>query len=111
MHRDLDRTAGGLEVEAAPVDAGRGLAAADSRSELRIPVPAIAAIWVQPEVLRKAGEVGAAGAMRQVGGDGVGRLFKAGEAGLDVLAHEAEDLRRAPWVGPGDDVDQRQRAE
>ena len=45
VHRDLDRAAGGLEVEAAPIG-GAGRLAAHARGEPGVPVPAIAAVGV-----------------------------------------------------------------
>src|SRR5205807_9957865 len=72
-----------------------------------VPVPVVPPVLLETEVARQAADVGGAGTVGEVGGDGVGGLLERGEASV-VAAHEAADPLPPAGIHPRGDVDEHQ---
>src|SRR6185503_7475742 len=81
-----------------------------SEHELRIPMPAVAAVGAATEVLREPRQILGARAMRQVFGDGVRGFFQRSET-VEMRAHEADDALHADGLHAWRDVDEHNRGE
>ena len=79
--------------------------------EARVPVPAPAAVRMQPQILLQPLVRARPRPVRQIGGDRVGGLRDRAEALLRMRAHEALDLCDASTVDARRDIDQHQRRE
>ncbi len=100
---------GQVEVARAVLEAlGALLQVARPGAEARVPVPVVAAVVAEADVLRQAVERSRPGAVRLVAGDRVGHLVERLEA-LRTLLHERTDLGDADRVDARGDVDEHER--
>ena len=87
---------------------GIGIDIVRAVDEFRIPVPTVAPVASEPQILAQSFERARALAMRKIAGDGVGRLFKRRETVLHPLAHETLDPCDAVLIHTRRDVDENQ---
>ena len=111
----LDALAGRSAAVSSPFGRLRDAVAAVDREaaveKAWIPVPAPAAVGMEPQVLLQPLGRARPRPVRQIGGDRVGRLLDRGEPDARVGAHEALHLGDAGEIDPRRDVDQHQCGE